>query len=351
MNSGMSGGNPGVCGFEISSFAGFERRVLELRNTNRDNPESLPYLEWRYTQTSEAPPPRIFWLLSPGGDRIGMAAAIFRRYAIDGKLGIVAVIGDISVDAAWRGRALGAFLLGVMTRDLLANFPGMPALVIPTDSARRALVRSGWIKGGRLHSWVHVLDGTRYIRPYVGERAARTLANCARAASSWWTRRRIPEGARLEILTGAAAALAGLAPTPTLPGRVMRVASEEQWRWRYETHPRVTFRFARLSFGNAPRAVLVFEQESTPRSATVYDLHAPDDADARVLLAAFLLWGHQQRSLESVRFVIDGRHPLRKPLRALGFVRRKSDAVFQLRAADPRLTRLDWHLTQGDKDT
>src|SRR4029077_17658793 len=112
--------------------------------TNRDNPETLAYLHWRYERAPDAPEPLLFWLLSPQGIRIGMAAAIFHGYWVNGERVQVAVIGDISLDAAWRGRGLGQLLLRHMTAHLGEHFPRHPALVIPTESARRAFVKIGW---------------------------------------------------------------------------------------------------------------------------------------------------------------------------------------------------------------
>ena len=93
-----------------------------------------------------------------------MAAAIFRPYHLDGVRTPVAVIGDISVDARYRGRGLGQMLLRYMTDFLDAHFPAGLALVIPTDSARRALARVGWSTAGELASNVYVLDAAPYLQ-------------------------------------------------------------------------------------------------------------------------------------------------------------------------------------------
>jgi hypothetical protein len=81
----------------VSGFAGMEQEILRLRNTNRENSETAAYLKWRYQSAAGAPAPCVYWLLTGEGERIGMAAAIFRPYLVEGQLTQVAVIGDISL--------------------------------------------------------------------------------------------------------------------------------------------------------------------------------------------------------------------------------------------------------------
>src|SRR5690242_4981945 len=68
---------------EVTCFHGFEDEILRLRNANRERAETLEYLFWRYQFTADAPEPRIFWLLSPDRERVGMAAVIFRPYRVN----------------------------------------------------------------------------------------------------------------------------------------------------------------------------------------------------------------------------------------------------------------------------
>ena len=74
----------------------------------------------------------------------------------------VAVIGDISVESKWRNRGFGQVLLRYLTEYLQTYYPRSPALVIPTESARRALERVGWTAAGTLVPSVYVLDPSRH---------------------------------------------------------------------------------------------------------------------------------------------------------------------------------------------
>src|SRR5256886_11171204 len=76
-------------------------------------------------------------------------------------------VGDISLDTRWRGRGLGQVLLRFMTEYLDVHFPRQPAFVIPTEAARRALTKVGWVTSGTLVPHVYVLDPTRYVRALV----------------------------------------------------------------------------------------------------------------------------------------------------------------------------------------
>src|SRR5580698_2412935 len=110
----------------VSGFVGMEQEILRLRNTNRDNSETTAYLTWRYQSVPGAPTPCVYWLLTAQGERIGMAAAIFRPYWVQGVRTQVAVIGDISLDARWRGRGLGPEVLRHEAQQLLAESAAAP---------------------------------------------------------------------------------------------------------------------------------------------------------------------------------------------------------------------------------
>src|SRR5438874_1914163 len=135
---------------EVTGFHGYEQEILSLRNANRDEPETLAYLDWRYRRSADSPEPQVFWLLTPERQRIGMASVVFRPYWSNNTRVQTAVVGDISLDTRWRGRGLGQALLRFMTEYLDVHFPQQPAFVIPTEAARRALSKVGWVTSGTL---------------------------------------------------------------------------------------------------------------------------------------------------------------------------------------------------------
>ena len=184
----------------VTGFPGQEPEILRLRNTNRRTPETLAYLTWRYRAAADAPPPCVYWLLDPQGQRVGMAAAIFRPYRVNGTRVQTAVIGDISVDARLRGQGLGQILLRSMTAHLQQQFPRHPALVIPTESARKTLATVGWQTGGALVPLVYVLDPARYVKRWLhSETLANCVARCVRGAERLLVRRHVPRNGTLQL--------------------------------------------------------------------------------------------------------------------------------------------------------
>ncbi len=336
----------------VSGYAGMEQEILRLRNTNRDNPETAAYLSWRYQCAPGAPAPLVYWLLAGDGERIGMAAAIFRAYWIEGVLTQVAVIGDISVDARWRGRGLGQRLLRFMTQHLDENFHAHPALVIPTESARRALEQCGWNTAGSLAPWVCVVDAADYLRPYTRSTLlARALARALRAGTRAFVGRHVPRDGTLQVSDLPDATIGEHARALAAGGAATRDLGAQVLGWRYTRHPHTAFRFATLSRAGVARAFLAFEESSHPGTCAIYDLWAASAADARALLALFLRRALTAAQLKSVRVLLDERHPWRAELRRLGFIARPAEAVFQVHSRDGSAARLNWQLSQGDKDT
>jgi len=336
---------------ETSSFRDLQGEMLRLRNTNRDSPETLAYLNWRYERSPGAPEPVLFWLRSGEGEYIGMAAAVFHPYWLDGERVQVAVIGDISLDSAWRGRGLGQELLRFMTAYLDEHFPRHPALVIPTESARRAFAKIGWTTTATLAPLVYLLDPAPYLRPLVRSAGlARGLARGVRWCAQGLAARHVRPGDALSLTFAPETSFADRGRESSVHAGV-RDCGHGPLEWRYLRHPRTRFSFATLRHAGEPRAFLVFEESTLPGTCLIYDLFAGSVADLRALLALFILRGLGVPGLASLRLLLDQRHPSRAAIRGLGFFARTPDTVLQIHSRDGRAERLAWRITQGDKDT
>jgi GNAT superfamily N-acetyltransferase len=337
---------------EVTGFEGFEQEILRLRNANRDRPETLEYLSWRYQSAHDAPAPRIFWLSSPDGERIGMGAAVFRLYWIDGVSVRIAVLGDISLDAPWRGRGLGLRLMRFMTAWLDQHFPGQPAFVIPTESARRALANAGWGTAGALVPHVYMLDATRYVRALVrSEWLASRIAMPLRALARSLARLHAPRDGALHLTNMLDAPLVKFTRTLPAPEGAIHDLGPESLRWRYAQHPNTRFRFAAFSRAGELRGLLVYEDATLEQTCSIYDLVATTPADMRAMLALFILRCLDTPGLGSLRILLNERHPARACLHGLGFISRRADSVFQVHSSDGTAEALAWCVTQGDKDT
>ena len=239
----------------VSGFAGMEREILRLRNTNRDNPETAAYLSWRYESAPGAPAPLVYWLLAEDGERIGMAAAIFRSYWVHGARTPVAVIGDISLDTRWRGRGLGEELLRFMTQHLDEHYPAHAALVIPTESARRALERVGWVAAGNLAPLVYVVDAARYLQPFTRSAAlARAVARVIRACLRPLIERHAPHDGTLKVSDLPDTSIREAVRAQAAAGVATRDLNAQVLGWRYTRHPHTAFRFATLKPRRPSRA-------------------------------------------------------------------------------------------------
>jgi GNAT superfamily N-acetyltransferase len=335
----------------VTGYAGFEDEIRRLRNANRDDQKTPAYVTWRYQCAADAPEPKIFWLLSPIGQRIGMAAVVFRPYWVNQIRMHVGVVGDISLDARWRGRGLGQLLLRFMTDYLDQYFPDHPAFVIPTEDARRALARVGWVTQGTLISHVFLLEPATYLRTLVrSEWIATRIAGQFRRLVHARALRRVPRGGCLRFDGDLDEALFAFSRKPRSGGAV-RDLGPDSLRWRYIGHPHTEFRIARFTRGADLRGLLVFEQRIRERTCSIYDLVAETPADVESILALFILHTLSNPDIATVRVLLDDRHPFRQAVRRVGFFARRPDAVFQIHSRSGIAERVSWAVTLGDKDT
>lgn len=335
----------------VTGCDGYEQEILRLRNANRDSPETLEYIDWRYHSSPDAPQPRVFWLLSQDGQRIGMASVVFRPYWINGVRVQTAVVGDISLDTPWRGRGLGQLLLRFMTNYLDEHFPQQPAFVIPTEAARRTLASVGWVTPGALVPHVYVLDFTRYVRALVrsGWLAARIVGQIKWLARAL-ARARAPRDGSLRFRDTLDESLLDFAAgLPASDGAVHDIGPEAL-KWRYAQHPNTRFTFATFNCSGEVCGFLIFEESTLEQTCLIYELVARTPADMRSMLALFILRGLSTPNLITLRVILNDRHPHRTCLRRLGFIARRPDGVFQVHSPSGTAERLAWCVTQGDKD-
>jgi hypothetical protein len=240
-------------------------------------------------------------------------------------------------------------LLRSITAHLQQQFPQHPALVIPTESARRTLASVGWQTGGSLVPLVYVLDPARYVQRLLrSETLANCAARCVRAAERLWVRRHVPRNGTLHLSDTMEDALLRFAQRlPSSPG-VVRDLGPEFLEWRYAQHPHTRFTFATFRRLGEIRGFLVFEATGIEGTCSIYDLVAATAPDLRAMLALFVLRSLATPGLATLRILLDERHPGRAQLRRLGFIARAADAVFQVR--DVAAPQVAWHITQGDKD-
>lgn len=336
-----------ACSCVETPYQGFEDELLRLRNSNREQSATREYLDWRYEQEEGAPAPRIFWLLAPTGERIGVATAIFRAYRRDDVRTYVAVVGDISLDPAWRARGLGRQLLQHMTDALAAD--GSVALVLPTEAARKSLQAIGWSTIGELVPRVLLTDVTQRLK-----RAVRIgwIAACGgrvfKAVMRPRLRKHIESSCQLQLATQFDASFDELWNEHPKRDRVLRDLSSRTLDWRYARHPNTRFEVACLKRGDRLAGYLVFNLAPHYATCFIYDFVANTEADARCLMALFALHCMSLDQQDVIRIVLDDKHPYVPLLSALGFLKREPRVPLQVY---PVTAAQDvWSLSIGDKD-
>jgi GNAT superfamily N-acetyltransferase len=343
------------CRFTVTGYAGHEEEILVLRNANRSNEQkSRAYLDWRYRLSDGAPQPCVFWVHTPDGVPIGMAALIFRRYWIDARPGFVAVLGDISLDASLRGKGVGRELLRHVSDHLQHNFADCLGLVIPTEAARKSLMAVGWKSAGTLRSFVFLIEPAQQLR--------RVLRVNALAAPFGWLyrkfvftllRRHVEAGRSLQLIAEPGADVDALAQHFATQGSIVRDRGREALTWRYCEHPNHRFQFAKLV--QHPDLVLgygIFRLTEEETTCEIYDLIVPRQEDLACMIALLVTHCDRLGSVSTIRLLLNDQNLLRRGLWKLGFMPRETQGVFQVYGpARPAATLASaWAISAGDKD-
>ena len=349
-NSTPAGPVDGQYSCIVTEYAGNEQEVLRLRNATRANPETREYVDWRYQTPPGAPHPKVFWLVSASGERVGMASLIFRPYWRHGLPVHVAVLGDISVAQSLRGRGLGQRLLRFTTEYLKEHCSDCHGFVLPTEAARRSLAAVGWSPAGELIPHVLAIDPAPQLRAvlrsvWLTQRVCQIYRSLARVL----LRRHLLRDGTLQFVSEPDEAVGELWRSSRKDGRVMRDLSVRTLMWRYATHPRTKFTFAKLMRGGELHAFMVLTLDAQSRACSIYDVLAKSTTDLSCILALYALEAMGARDVRTLRISVDNNHPYRRSIRRLGFVPRPPGAPVQEHpccAAE----RTPWSITSGDKD-
>lgn len=353
-NSEEAGAHSGAFVLAVTGYEGFEEEVLRLRNANRAGSKSRQYLDWRYGQDGAEIEPRVYWVRTADGQAVGMAAVIFRAYRVDGERIWFAVLGDISLDTAFRSQGLGRRLLGFVTDDLRQNFPCCPGFVIPTPVAEKSLGAVGWHLAGQLVPHVLPLDlAERFARATRNEWLGALLARLPEIlATLVWRHHARKSGLRLEVTAQLDDALDVLWSRYPKQGLILRELGKDALARRFAGHPDFSYRFGRILRGADLIGVVVFDSSVEEQICNVYDVLISDDRDLVPSMAVFVLHIVSLGGFRAIRFVTSDGHRYGGLLWRLGFVAREPQAVFQVFVSGNSSSLLGgkWQLTLGDKD-
>lgn len=336
---------------DMTGFIGHEAEVLQLRNANRETHQNIEFIEWRFAEPGDGPQPKIYWLRTRDGLAVGMVAVIFRRYWINGKLEYLSVIGDISLDAALRGRGLGRLLLEHMTVQICQDRQGRFGLVLPNKEAQHCLSSIGWKNGGQFVDYVcplkvSVLPMPGWVRGFVERLSWSSFKPIIKFITRMW----IPRGYSFQLINGPDSSFDLLWQEVRRKELVLRDRSLAVLTWRYAKHPYIQFQFVRLALDEKTVGYLVYTQHGN--EVTIYDALVRDDRMFPILIRFLLLHCLSCPEFSKVRITLHQRHPYGLTLWRLGFFRRFNPSKLQFvrldRMSDSACFR--WALTAGDKD-
>lgn len=339
--------------FEVSGYVGHEEEVLRLRNANRSVAQLRDYLDWRYHTLPGLPKPRIAWLRDVSGQAVGVAAAIYRRFWIDGVAAPVAVLGDISLDAHLRGRGLGRRLLIAVSRELEKSEHGLKGFVIPTEAAARSLTSIGWRSAGRMVSHVCLVNPAVWLRLRPGGAGfATALAALPRSLLAFAARLQRCDEWSLELCEDFDRRFDALWSALPKAGRILSDRSCSTLRWRYRDHPSRRFRVACFLRSGQLMGYLVFEMSADASDLSIQDFVLAEPTGLPEVLSLFVTWCLGQQRIGTVRMSLSEGHPHAVSLWRLGFVAREPQGRFHVLDTLSGKARGSsmWCLTAGDKD-
>lgn len=339
------------------SAAGYEEcaeGLVDFRNRNREIPRDRRYFDWRYLGRPCSEKPIIVWA-HLAGERVG-ALTVFPHdfHVLDGECPI-GILGDISVDTRHRGVGIaGAMFAFLGSTEVFSSLHGY--LVLPNEGAARSFEKAGWRNLDRIERVAKVLDMrprlARFVPPGVATLVAAPLNRLAgllsyealyRTSRYWGSlTERIDD--RFDELWARA----------DKHGKTLGLRNARYLRWRYETHPLVTYRKFVLLEGESLCGYAIYHMVGD--ACFVDDVFCIDPARHPVHVVGLLLAHLRDGGAVSSISISINRGILDVPWRRFGFMRRKDFQRAMIAPGKDTQVRWgeglpkSWLLTAGDKD-
>ena len=341
--------------FLVTPYPGFEDEILCLRNRNRSVPKNRAYFDWRYLGQETLTPPEILWVKAPSSAFVGMASLIYRPYWLDNKQYEFMVLGDISLDREYRGTGLADEFFHYMKRHI-KNKVSPCALVIPNMAAQKVLERCGWHAKERLVHHVLLLNPEKKIHSYVKfELLSKILSKWYLVLLSKRLRAIQTKGLSITIITKFGEEFDIFWNALDKSNICLRDRSQRSLQWRYGNRPGgESFFIAACHSAGELVAYLVYSINEKSGASIIYELMAINKSYLNGLVKLFVNYIQENFQLDSMRIVLNEKHPYAHQLRKIGFSPRKGGQSIQVLAPDhPEvpLNSFRWLLTAGDKDS
>ncbi len=338
--------------FSITPYKGFEDEALNLRNSNRDIPQTRKYMDWRYSGQQSAYPSLIFWVQDSYNNRVGMVGMVFRSYYVNNQHHHFAVIGDISLNPDLRGKGVAKKMFEFMNAHIKKkNYTS--AFVMPNAAAQKGLSATGWEIEDSILPHVFLIDPWEKIYKITKNKFFSVLAGKLLQKLVKVRLMLVPaRGIALEhqILFDKSFDL--FWQRIDKEKLVIRDRSSAMLTWRYANHPYNNFKIVKFQKNNQFAGYLIYLINAAETTCTVYDLIFSDNKLIKPAIMLFVKSLCRTGQISSIRIAINRGNPYSEPLRKAGFSRRVDDNIFQVFPKSPASNHDDgWFLTSGDKDT
>lgn len=332
--------------------------LLSIRNANREMRRDETYLNWRYSMRPAHSKPIIVFAENDTREKIGCLSLIPHEYVVDGKPCSIGVLGDISVDKAWRGRGVtGAMLDHLMQQDAIHGLAG--EIVLPNESAERPLRRTGWQPVSKLERYVKLVDvRERFQRNHKTHwwlNTALGWINQLLRLTSLETYLQEPSGFHGEAVSGFDERFDRLWNRLEKKGMIIGCRNREYLTWRYSKHPVVTYQIYTVTCQKELYGYIIFH--ITDRHCSIDDILCLDQTScARYCLASFLNFIRKNSMAFSIDIKTNHNDLLHVPLALFGFIKRPGHLTLMVSgngAADRPAAFTNgakWYLTSSDKD-
>ena len=344
--------------FSTAEYAQCGADLLLMRNANRATPRDKAYFEWRYAMRPNRSQPIIVFAANNAGKKIGCLSLIPHDYMLDGKTRPVGVLGDISVESEWRGRGVTQAMIGYVTgQKAFHDLAG--GIVLPNESAARALHKAHWETISKLERYVKIIDikeklSQRQKPNWLLNRICGWLNGVMRMISLE-TYVKKPQGFVGEVVSDFDERFDLLWNNLNKQGMNIGCRNREYLTWRYSKHPLVAYQIYALTRRNELCGYIVFHV--TDRQCSIDDILCMTETPcARYLLSSFLNFIRNNSLAFSIDLKTNNNDLLRLPLRLFGFIKRPGYLEFMLaktETKDPPASFTNgskWYLTSNDKD-
>jgi GNAT superfamily N-acetyltransferase len=335
----------------ITKYEGYEKDILTILDRNRSFKHTTSYLNWRYSNEGNSRPPLFFWLRLPSGKAVGIASLICRPYWVDNHKNPIWILGDIALDEEFRGKGYGQKLFRFVNSYIEKSCPGF-AFVIPTESAHKALLASGWSRALPLSLMVWAFDPVIKIFPNIGGNwVFKFFRVCYRKLLLMLFSKHIRGGFKIELSSFFDNDFNEFWKLVDKKRLIIRDRSKTSLLYRFKQCPDKLFQIHKIYYLNKLVGYII--SNNSNGLCQIVDFLPLKVRFIRPMFALFLKKMNEDLNVHMVRLRINSDCIYFSELKKLGFMQRDRKGVFQFYSPkkNEEIGRMNWFITSADKLT